>query len=157
MRLSDNNGSIRIQFIYQGRRYSFSPGGRFLDPIALAFAGAIAARIELDIQAGCFDESLRRYRSDGIIPIKKSRKFRKLLAVWDRWVETLGLSAETKADHYEMVRRMIVSAKPAPTIDDGAWFVQSGTPWYVKRVADWLPLGAQKPIASMGRCPFVKC
>jgi hypothetical protein len=30
-------------------------------------------------------------------------------------------------------------------------------PWYVKRVADWLPLGAQKPIASMGRCPFVKC
>jgi integrase len=147
MRPINNNGSIRIQFTHDGRRYSLAPGGQFDDPIALAFANAIAARIELDVRAGYFDESLQRYQGDGIIPAKKPRHPKKLLRIWDAWVESLTLSEETKADHYEMVRRMIASAKPAPTIDHAAWFSKSGEHLaasthnkrlgYLRRCCDW--------------------
>jgi integrase len=126
MKPIDNNGSIRIQFTHNRQRYSIAPGGKYSDPIALAFAQAITARIELDIKAGVFDQSLQRYRGDGVIPAKKPRQPKKLLFLWDEWVKTLGLSDETRADHYEMVRRMISSAKPSPTIDNAAWFPKSG-------------------------------
>jgi integrase len=147
MRPISNNGSIRIQFAYNGHRYSIAPGGQYSDPIAMAFANAIAARIVLDIKAGYFDETLQRYQGDGIIPAKKPKRVKKLLTVWDDWVESLDLSAETEADHYEMIRRMIASARPAPTIDDATWFIKSGEHHaastynkrlgYLRRCCDW--------------------
>jgi integrase len=124
----NNHGSIRIRFTHQGHRYSLSPGGRFDDRISLTFAWAIAARIELDIKAGFFDVTLYRYRSGGIVPPRVAARPKKLIAVWDEWVSTLGLSEETKADHYEMTRRMMEQARPSPTIDDAGWFTRVGAP-----------------------------
>jgi integrase len=119
--------SIRVRFTYGGNRYGFCTGGRWGDRIDMAFAAAICARIELDIKAGFFDATLARYLGGGVVPGKRPCKPRKLLKVWDGWVAALNLSAETRADHYEMVRRMIAIAKPAPTIDSAAWFVKSGS------------------------------
>jgi integrase len=123
---SNNNGNIRIRFSHQGKRHNINPGGRFHNRLDFARASMIAASIELDIAAGYFDTTLGKYRQgDKLIPGNKPRKTIQLIKTWDEWVETLGLSEETKADHYEMVRRMIQGA--LPTIDDAEWFVKSGS------------------------------
>jgi integrase len=111
----NNNGSITIQFQLEGETYKFSPmrGAKYTDKIALG-ATAIAVQISLDISLGCFDSSLERYRinSSGGNSVTKLRPTQRanatLLTLWDSWVDTLDLAASTKADHYEMVRRMIV-------------------------------------------------
>jgi integrase len=111
----NNNGSISIQFQVAGETYKFSPlkGAKYTDKIALGRATAISTQISLDISLGTFDSSLERYRinsSGG--PVSKLRSNQRvnatLLTLWDSWVETLDLAPSTKADHYEMVRRMIV-------------------------------------------------
>jgi integrase len=46
-----------------------------------------------------------------------------MLTAWDIWIESLGLSPETKADHYEMIRRMIVKAQPG--WENTAWLTEA--------------------------------
>lgn len=112
----NNNGSISIQFQLEGETYKFSPmrGAKYTDKIALGRATAIAVQISLDISLGCFDPSLERYRinSSGGNHVTQLRPNQRvnatLLTLWDSWVDTLDLAPSTKADHYEMVRRMIV-------------------------------------------------
>ncbi|WP_353736612.1 site-specific integrase [Leptolyngbya sp. UWPOB_LEPTO1] len=106
--------------------------------------------------AGCFDPSLERYRTprQPQTPSQSKTQTRQLkttsvqsahtlLELWDRWVSTLELSEQTKADHYEMIRRMLVKANPK--LDDTTWMVTSTLApatynkrlSYVKRCFKW--------------------
>jgi len=121
---ANNRGSILLRFQVDGVRYSFNPirGGQWSDAIDRGKAAAIAAQITLDIQLGQFDPSLERYRlrpGECSPPTAPSRQTanKRLLAVWDSWVESLDLAPQTKADHYEMVRRMIVKSGTVKTAD----------------------------------------
>lgn len=98
------------------------PGGQFTDKRDLATAKAIAVRIQNDILAGNFDPTLDRYR---ITPKPDSppQAPKGLLELWDSWVASLDLSDTTKADHYEMVRRMIVKANPR--LDQTDWLASA--------------------------------
>jgi integrase len=53
----------------------------------------------------------------------KDSSVKPLLPLWDAWVDTLELSPETKADHYEMIRRMIVKADAKTT--DANWLIEA--------------------------------
>lgn len=76
---------------------------------------------------------------------KISDKNPPLLEIWDIWVTTLDLSVETKANHYEMLRRQI--AKFNPLSADTSWFTANNPPiapktynnrlTYLKKMADW--------------------
>lgn len=122
----DNNGSITIQFQLEGQTYKFNPikGAKFSDKIALGRATALATQISLDLSLGCFDATLEKYRDiPAAAPIQKpagKRGNAKLIDLWDAWVESLDLAASTKADHYEMVRRMILKSG-AVSVRDSSW------------------------------------
>lgn len=47
-----------------------------------------------------------------------------LLEIWDAWVQTLDLPAETQANHYHYARRQIIKAGNPPSADTG-WFTGS--------------------------------
>lgn len=120
----NNNGSIVLRFSLRGQRYNLStiPGGKYGDRRDMATARAIATQIQNDILAGNFDTTLDRYR---LAPNESKRsdverpKPSDLLSLWDLWVNHLDLPEATKADHYEMIRRMIVKANPGLT--DVTW------------------------------------
>lgn len=116
----NNNGSIQLKFSLAGKRYSFNPipGADFNVPRDLNQANAIATKISNDILAGYFDSTLERYR----IATKQEPNKPKphlLLDLWDSWVDSLDLAPATKADHYEMLRRMLV--KTQPKLEDLSW------------------------------------
>jgi len=114
----NNNGSIVLRFTLGGQRYHLTPipGGKYGDRKDMAAAVMIATRIQNDILAGNFDVTLDRYR---LVPEAPKDKPKKLIELWDLWVNHLDLPEATKADHYEMIRRMIVKANPGLT--DTAW------------------------------------
>lgn len=122
----NNNGSISIQFQLEGKTYKFNPlkGAKYTDKIALGRATAVASQISIDISLGCFDSTLERYRlTSSTDAIKKSPAKRgnaKLIDLWDSWVDSLDLAASTKADHYEMIRRMILKSG-AVSARDSSW------------------------------------
>ncbi len=45
-----------------------------------------------------------------------------LLEIWDTWIESLDLPHQTRADHYENLRRQILRANPLTS--DVSWFCQ---------------------------------
>jgi integrase len=113
----NNNGSLKLKFKHQGQTYVFSPikGGKFADKVTYDRAVAVGQLISLDITLGRFDPTLDRYRLESVQPIQHKVRFPRtvsttLLIVWDSWVDFLDLEARTKADHYAMVRCMIVKA-----------------------------------------------
>jgi integrase len=67
-----------------------------------------------------------------------------LLEIWDLWVESLDLPAETKAGHYEYFRRQIVKAGNPASLDK-TWFLENTLAakthntrlWLLKSVAAW--------------------
>jgi integrase len=67
-----------------------------------------------------------------------------LLEIWDAWVESLDLPAETKAGHYDYFRRQIVRAGN-PLSTDKDWFLQNTLApkthntrlWLLKSVTAW--------------------
>lgn len=169
-----HHGSIRIRFTHQGKRYGFCTGGRWSDRLDMAFAQAVCARIELDIKVGIFDSTLARYREGTFSTgTGRPRRDRKLLPLWDEWVESLGLSDETKADHYQMIRRMIERSKPS--LSDTAWFTGSELAastynkrlGYLRRCFKWLMAQGKatvnpyeslktKPVTTEPIAPFTK-
>lgn len=67
-----------------------------------------------------------------------------LLEIWDMWIETLDITPQAKANHYEMIRRLIVKAKPLSS--DTAWFtgIENLAPktlnnrlTYLKKCGNW--------------------
>jgi integrase len=115
----NNHGGIQLKFSLAGKRYSFHPipGGRFADKRDLATAQAIATQIENALLSGHFDPTLQTYR---LAPKTTSSDpspvlYGSMLELWDAWVITLDISEETKSDHYEMIRRMIVKHSPLVT------------------------------------------
>ena len=130
----NNNGSIQLKFTVDGQRYSFNPirGGKYANKRHLGIATGIATQIQNDILASVFDSTLDKYRHlpNAAKPAGKARKekakgnlVKQLLPIWDAWVDTLELNPETKADHYEMIRRMIVKADAKTT--DVNWLVEA--------------------------------
>ena len=102
--------------------------------------------------AGCFDTTLERYKPSQLQRQPETVSHTKphmrqtterILEVWGRWVSTLELSEQTKADHYEMIRRMLVKANSK--LDDTTWLTSSTLApstynkrlSYVKRCFKW--------------------
>ncbi len=108
VQLQSNGQGIRLRFTISGHRYSLSLSGlSWLNPSHRATAQAIAAQIIADEQAGTFDGTLDRYQNQRMLiqrPIPTS-----LIGVWDAWVDSLGLSPETRANHYRTTRNAIAS------------------------------------------------
>lgn len=124
----NNNGSIQLKFSFAGKRYTFNPipGASYDKAKDIAQVNAIATKIQNDILAGYFDVTLNRYRiSPKATPNSGTSKLKPiyLLELWDLWVDSLELALATKADHYEMIRRMIVKA--APKLDDIKWLTSA--------------------------------
>lgn len=119
----NNNGSIQLKFSFGGKRYSFNPipGGDYSNKRDLANAKAIATKIQNDILAGYFDPTLNRYRIEPKDCPKDSPKA--FLDLWDRWVDSLNLPEATKANHYGVIRQMLVKA--SPTTSDTDWLVKA--------------------------------
>jgi integrase len=123
----NNNGSIKIQFQFEGVTYAFNPikGGKFSDKVAYDRACAIGHQISLDIDLGELDTTLERYRLTSAqkrrnkAPSPQTVKT-DLLTVWDSWVDSLDLAPRTKADHYAMVRCMILKAGKV-RLNDTSW------------------------------------
>lgn|GEM_PF-2581585 len=61
---TNNNGSIQLKFSFGGKRYTLNPlpSAHFGNKRDFAIAKAIALKIQNDILAGHFDETLDRYR-----------------------------------------------------------------------------------------------
>jgi integrase len=122
----NNNGSIQLKFSFGGKRHSFNPipGGVYGNRRDMAQAQAIATRIQNDILSGYFDASLDRYRLN---PKKATptatAKPSTTLAIWDAFVDSLDLPSATKADHYEMIRRMLLKAEPK--LSDVSWITSA--------------------------------
>lgn len=118
----NHNGSIQLKFSVSGKRHSFNPipGADFSNPRDIAQAIAIATKISNDILAGYFDHTLERYR---ISPKATASTPTQLLELWDTWVNSLGLSEATLANHYKTVRIMI--AKHHPTLTATQWFTDA--------------------------------
>jgi integrase len=119
----NNNGSIRLRFYVDGKQYNISRLGKYSNRVALAKAEMMAAIIESDLTLGTFDESLNKYSESLSVGNGRKLKPRKLLEVWDSWVESLNLSEQTKSDHYHRLRSMITKANPM--LDDTAWFTKA--------------------------------
>jgi integrase len=107
----------------EGSIYNLAGLGKSDNRIARAKAELIAATIERDIELGTFDTTLAKYLP---VPVKPPKP-RKLLELWDLWISTLQLSEQTKSDHYETTRRMILRAKPTPNSDSSDWFIKDGS------------------------------
>jgi integrase len=139
----NDRGSIRIRFTLGGARYSFAPvpNGLYRDRRDLKTALAKAAQIENDIMAGNFDQTLARYR---LTPKPTTPPLElDCLEIWDKWVDTLDLTVETKNDHYRAIRRMIVKHQPKAlqtrwlTSSDLGSSTFSKRRRYLKKCFDW--------------------
>jgi integrase len=114
----NNNGSIQLKFQHEGQAYRFNPikGGKFADKVTYDRACAIGHQISLDISIGKFDQTLEKYHLDTRqtlsrrSPVLAQQGKIDLLSLWDSWVTSLDLAPRTQADHYAMVRCMIVKA-----------------------------------------------
>ena len=80
-----------------------------------------------------------------------------LLEIWDAWVADLDLAAQTKADHYQTLRRQIVKA--SPLISETSWLlsleIASATfnkkLGYLRACCDWA-----KSEGLLGANPWLK-
>jgi integrase len=128
---SNNNGSIRIRFDFEGKKHNIAGLGSWANRLDRAKAELLAATIERDILLGNFDATLDRYLRPMAVskPVEPAKvpapKSHTLLKVWDSWVATLDLSEQTKAEHYSTVRRHILRTKPAPLLGSTAWLIES--------------------------------
>ncbi|HLO51138.1 MAG TPA: site-specific integrase [Kamptonema sp.] len=122
-----NRQAIRLRFTVEGQRFNFAPlsGGKWENKRHRQIVEAIGQKIELDILAGNFDPTLERYRhrSAGTEIVVQSTVRSGWLELWDAYVDSRNLKPATKADHYEMVRRMIVKAG-SPSVGSIDWFVR---------------------------------
>jgi integrase len=117
--------AIRLQFTVEGVRFSFSPlrGGKWENKHDRQLVAAIATKIENDIRSGHFDPSLERYRHKVEIaqsPLRAKCNDISWLEVWDDWVSSINLGPQTKADHYQCVRRSIEKANN-PQLSQVEW------------------------------------
>ena len=61
--IRDRDGWIQLRWRHQGKRYSLGMGLRY-DPINLEVAKQRASQIRLDMLAGNFDSTLKKYKSE---------------------------------------------------------------------------------------------
>jgi integrase len=76
IQLENNNGSIRLKFQVNGQRYSVTPvrRGKYGNKWDMGRARAIADLIQSDIESGCFDTTLSKYKPQSADAIQQSLK-----------------------------------------------------------------------------------
>ena len=124
-----NREAIRLRFTVEGVRFSFAPlpGAKWGNKRHHQIVEAIAQKIELDVLAGNFDQTLERYRHRAVpkeTVVKSTPKNLGWLEIWDGWISTLKLKPSAKSDHYQCVRRMIETAGNPP-INQSDWLLVS--------------------------------
>ncbi|AFY71439.1 integrase family protein [Thalassoporum mexicanum PCC 7367] len=119
---------IRLRWSYQGKRYNLGLGlAHNKQNMLLAKQTAIA--IEQDMLTDNFDYILDRYKlSPPNDPKSGSNQLEaqdqlNILEIWDRWVDSLSLPERTRANHYQLVRKML--ERHVPTIKNASkWYEQ---------------------------------
>ena len=120
---------IRLRFTVEGVKFCFSPlpGAEWENVRDRKMVEAIAEKISLDILAGNFDPTLRRYRHKSsetpVVAPKSAAKQKTWLSLWDDWVASLSVGTATLKDHYHCCRRMIENAGN-PVISQIDWVFQ---------------------------------
>lgn len=112
--VQNNNGSIRLRWRANGRRYSLSPGFRH-DELGLKAVQKLVYQIELDILSGNFDPSLEKYRPQPVAtPVEKQEKPRFVYAVdlYRAFLEAKPPKQRTYTWHYKPVLRMLEKSNP---------------------------------------------
>jgi integrase len=111
--LRNNNGAIQVRVRIEGKDHFISRLGRWDNPVAVAKAQALSARIWSDFQSGAFDRSLRIYQ-----PLSQGQDA--------ALVERLKINAETlrqkRSIHaYRVVKRY---GKPLRSLTDTQEFIR---------------------------------
>ena len=111
--LRNNNGAIQVRVRIEGKDYFISRLGRWDNPVAVAKAQALSARIWSDFQSGTFDRSLRIYQ-----PLSQGKDA--------ALVERLKINAETlrqkrAINAYRVVKRY---GKPLRSLTDTQEFIR---------------------------------
>ena len=146
--LTTDKSSYRIDFTLEGKRKRFYPGTK--DETT---ARQLIKRMAYEWESGQFDLSLEAYKlrnqsqPKAQTPSKEKEAYKTLylLALWDKWVESLHLPSSTKNGHYHYVRQTI--KKYNPQASDALWFVDLRSVWssstwlsrkgYIKACVDW--------------------
>lgn len=145
--LTTDKGNYRIDFTLEGKRKRFYPGTK--DEI---IANQLVKQMAYEWDTGKFDLTLQSYRlKNRTQPKPKNLSKEKddtpqtLLALWDRYVESLHLSSSTRNGHYHLIRQAI--KKHNPKVSDVSWFIELREVWspktwlgrksYIKSCMDW--------------------
>ncbi|MBD1860784.1 MULTISPECIES: site-specific integrase [Trichocoleus] len=155
----NNNGSIKLEFSYAGKRHSLAPGGKFDDPIALGNAQRIAAQIYNDCLTGNFDPTLSKYKpatapnfkgrsvqavQEDLEAAREALKLRCIsLGLWDKYVDYKrpSVSPSTIAKDYQKVKNYLLKAPKMGgakelinSTDFRDWLLKQTTPAATKKV-----------------------
>lgn len=117
--LVSNNGSLKLAWRFDSRRFYLSPGLKDSD-INRKSAQKIATQIELDILSGNFDESLEKYRvgsKNGSKRLEPTEKVVKpingrFLALWLAYVADTKPGDRAKAVHYQPITNWLEKVNP---------------------------------------------
>lgn len=162
----NNKGNIRIEFMLDKKRYTFSPGGKYDDPIALANAERIATQLHNDWLTGNFDPTLSKYKPSTVpVPTGRTAKQaseeaeaaweeikRRCITVelWDKYVnfKRPSVSPSTIAKDYQKVRNYLLNS---PKIGGDRNLIDA------IRFCDWLleqtsPMATKKVITQVSAC-----
>jgi len=97
--IENHDGRVRLRWSWDGKRFALALGLLFTS-VNLKVAQKTANQIELDIISGNFDASLNKYRLNSKKKGLSEKEQKYLLPLWDKWVNTLGLSERTLNGHY---------------------------------------------------------
>ncbi len=130
--LTTDKGNYRIDFTLEGKRKRFYPGTQ--DEVT---AKQLIKQMSYEWESSQFDLSLKSYKlknraqpkPEALSKEKEANTPQILLALWDKWVESLYLPLSTKNGHYYCVRQAI--KKHNPQASDALWFVELRQVWSV--------------------------
>ena len=155
MKISNNNGSIRLQFWVNGTRYSLSPirGGKYESASDLAQAKQVASLIEGDIKASLFDPTLERYRvglakladraketGDKLEKMAKLTVCIDLKELWSKYIAFKKPMVSPTTYDVDFVRRVggTLARLPSTNLKDAFvirdWLIQNKTPNQARKI-----------------------
>ena len=153
----NNNGSILLRFTYDGERYAFTPvrGAKYSDQWDLRRVEAIATTILTDIEAGIFDKTLFKYKSQSSDSLQQQiERTRKQLSeirqhekpkidlkdLWNKYVEYKKPSLSPSTLEIDFKRRIgnTLNLLPTTNIHDAVlirdWLVAHKPSTQVKKI-----------------------
>lgn len=111
IKLVERSGRLHLHFTAGGRRYRFALGLEDR-PLHRKKAESIAYQIEIDILAGVFDSSLKRYIPGEALAAPCP------IDLWDMWVKSLSLPYVTKERHYRTIRNWLQNTLKLQRFED---------------------------------------